>query len=87
MVLNRAGLPAVGADHQVRRHHRFNIGRNKFCNALYAPAGHTVGIEVIQEGIEALVATEYEAMGVWCCLEHPAQLKGYVEVQSVFART
>ena len=87
MMFNRAGLLAERADHHIRcrSYNRSHRGRHELIDAFHPSAAHAAVVQVVEQGIKALVTTEHEALGIRCSLKGPAELKGYVEVQGVLA--
>jgi len=79
MMFNCAGLLAVSADNHIGSNHRQHVDRDQFSNAFHPLATHTVAVQVVQQGIKALVSTEHVALGVRRCLKGPAKLKGNME--------
>ena len=76
-MFNRAGLLAERADHHIRcrSYNRSHRGRHELIDAFHPSAAHAAVVQVVEQGIKALVTTEHEALGIRCSLKGPAELK------------
>jgi len=90
MVLDGAGLVAPWANRPVRVacidliNEGFCVG-HQLAHGVDPATAQAILVEVAQQGIEALVSRQDNALGLRLSLDDPAKLKGDVEVQCVLA--